>query len=150
MNAKTASVCVILLTLASEAFCDEPLPDTKSLQWEEADLSERLMGAAHAFVERKIRDASAKRRAFWKYDLSSPAALDASMAKNRHELRKILGMVDERLEARMERYGDDFNPSLVAEREDTACIKSAGPCLMVSSVKVCSCSLEAIRSAMSL
>ncbi|MBP89855.1 MAG: hypothetical protein CMJ64_24640 [Planctomycetaceae bacterium] len=115
MNQRIVSGCAILLMLVGEGFCDGPLPNTKPLEWEEADLSERMMDAAHAFVERKIGDASAKRKAFWQYDFSSRDAYVASISENRDELATILGVVDERVDVRMERYGDDLNPSLVAE-----------------------------------
>lgn len=93
------------------------LPGTQPLVWEEADLSGRLMDAAHAFAERKIADAASKRHEFWHYDLSSREAYVASVRENREELKTILGVVDQRLSARMERYGDDDNPALVAETE---------------------------------
>ena len=34
----------------------ESLPQTRPLDWEEADLSSRLMEGAHRFVERKIAE----------------------------------------------------------------------------------------------
>ena len=72
----------------------ETLSGTKAIEWEEADLSGRLMDGAHAFVERKIADAAAKRKRFWKYDLSSREAYVASIAENRAALKVILGIVD--------------------------------------------------------
>lgn len=91
------------------------LADTRPLVWEEADLSQRVMDAAHAFVERKIAEAGGQRQAFWRYDFSSREAYVASVSENRTELKTILGVVDQRVPIRMERYGDDDNPALVAE-----------------------------------
>jgi dienelactone hydrolase len=113
-------ICGLLLVFAgvSARRDDTPFPGTQALTWEETDLSQRLMDAAHAFVERKIADAASKRRQFWHYDFSSREVYVASVSENRQELKTILGVVDERLAARMERYGDDANPALVAETEN--------------------------------
>jgi dienelactone hydrolase len=110
-------LCGLSLVLAGSARADDvvSLPGTLPLEWEEADLSDRLMDTAHAFVERKIADAAAKRHEFWKCDFSSRAAYAASVSENRSELTMILGVVDQRAAARMERYGDDANPALIAE-----------------------------------
>ena len=92
-----------------------PLPQTRPLDWEEADLSARLMDGAHRFVERKIAEAPGKRAAFWTRDFSSPEAYAKSVQPNRERLREFIGAVDTRLPAAMERYGDDRWPALVAE-----------------------------------
>ncbi len=94
----------------------ETLPNTAALTWPEADLSERLMDGAHAFVERKIGDAKETRARYWNYDFSSPAAYEKSVAPNRERFREIIGVVDERVSpVSMERFGDAENPALVAE-----------------------------------
>jgi dienelactone hydrolase len=110
---------LLILIVGDARAIDEviTLPGTQPLRWEEADLSGRLMDAAHAFVERKIAEAASKRHEFWRYDLSSREAYVASVRENRKELETILGVVDPRVPARMERYGDDDNPALVAETE---------------------------------
>jgi hypothetical protein len=91
------------------------LPGTAPLQWNEPDLSARLMDGAHAFVERKIAEAPAKRSTLWTPDFSSVEAYEKSIAPNRERLRTIIGAVDARLDPLMERYGDDAAPALVAE-----------------------------------
>ena len=93
----------------------QPLPQTLPLDWAEEDLSGRLMDGAHRFVERKIAEAPAKRAAFWARDFSSAEAYEKSVEPNRARLRTIIGAVDARLPAAMERYGDEANPALVAE-----------------------------------
>jgi dienelactone hydrolase len=100
---------------AAPANAGLPLADTKPLEWPEADLSGRLMDGAHRFIDEQIRAARAQRSRFWKYDTSSPQAYEASVAENRQQLRQIIGAVDPRLPARMEQFGDDANPALVAE-----------------------------------
>lgn len=116
------SACCLMVTLAAPYSRAEDgaaiLPGTQPLTWEEADLSERLMDAAHTFVERKIADTARSRQEFWRYDLSSRDAYVASIRENRDELKAILGVVDPRVPVRMERYGDDDNPALIAEAEN--------------------------------
>lgn len=65
------------------------------------------MDGAHLFIERQIRQSLARRAIFWKDDFS--------LAENRRRFREIIGAVDSRLPARMERFGDDSNPAQVAE-----------------------------------
>src|SRR5262249_28498440 len=52
---------------------------------------------------------------FWRRDTSSREAYERSIQPNRETFRAILGVVDRRLPAWMERFGDDENPALVAE-----------------------------------
>src|SRR2546426_1045846 len=91
------------------------LPQTKPLEWEESDLSSRLMDGAHRFIERQITESVAKRSQFWSRDFSSPAAYAKSVQSNRVRFQTIIGALDPRLGVRMERFGDDGHPALVAE-----------------------------------
>jgi dienelactone hydrolase len=91
------------------------LPQTAALDWPEEDLSARMMDGAHRFVERQIAETMKRSERFWTYDASSAAAWEASVQENRERLREIVGVVDQRLPARLERFGDDRNPALVAE-----------------------------------
>ena len=91
------------------------LPGTQTLDWQ-GDLSERMMDGAHRYVERKIGESLQKRQRHWKRDFSSRPAYEASVEPNRQRFKKIIGVVDSRLPARMERFGDDENPALVAEK----------------------------------
>jgi len=107
--------CSVSVLRAAESVPPETLPGTESLQWPEEDFSERLMDGAHAFVERKIAEAASQRPRFWKYDPSSVEAYNASIEENRRQLEEIIGAVDARSDARMERFGDDANPAHVSE-----------------------------------
>jgi dienelactone hydrolase len=93
----------------------EILPQTRPLDWPEADLSARLMDGAHQFIERQIDESVGKRKRFWHRDFSSPAAYDQSVQLNRTRFQTIVGATDSRLPARMERFGDDTAPPLVGE-----------------------------------
>jgi dienelactone hydrolase len=101
-------LCLPLQTLG------QVLPGTQPLDWQ-GDLSERMMDGAHRFVERKISESRQTRQRHWKRDFSSRQAYEASVEPNRQRFKKIIGVVDSRLPARMERFGDDQNPALVAE-----------------------------------
>jgi dienelactone hydrolase len=95
------------------------LPGTKPLEWPEvqhADMSDRLMNGAHRFIDRKISQAITRRDRHWNRDFSGgAAAYESSIASNRMEFARIIGVVDQRVPVRMERFGDDKNPALVAE-----------------------------------
>src|SRR6266700_5362020 len=106
-----------LLTVLSATAAErlETLPQTKPLDWEESDFSTRLMDGAHRFIERKIAESVAKRSQFWVRDFSSPAAYTRSVQPNRARFQTNIGAVDPRLPSRMERFGDDTDPAVVAE-----------------------------------
>src|SRR5881396_2986402 len=108
-----AGLLIAIPAVAAERL--EVLPQTKPLDWEESDLSSRLMDGAHRFIERQIAESVAKRSQFWARDFSSPAAYARSVQPNRARFQTIIGVVDPRLPARMERFGDDAHPALVAE-----------------------------------
>ena len=73
------------------------------------------MEGAHRFVERKIGESIEKRQRHWKRDFSSRQAYEASVESNRQRFKKIIGLADSRVPTRMERFGDDENPALLAE-----------------------------------
>ena len=104
---------LLAATVPSRAEDVATLPDAKSLDWQ-GDLSVRMMDGMHRFIERKIDESIAKRPQFWNRDLSSPEAYEKSIAPNRERLKRVLGVVDPRVPVRMERWGDDTNPALVA------------------------------------
>ena len=113
------SFAVILLTcwpFATPADEIVTLPGTEPLTWD-GDLSERMMDGLHRYAERKIAESVAKRPEHWNRDGSSPEAYGRSIEPNRKRLKKILGIVDPRVPVRMERFGDDQDPALVARTE---------------------------------
>jgi hypothetical protein len=112
--ALAAAVALLWAGLAQSAR-GQVLSGTTRLDWPEEDLSSRMMDGAHQFVERKIAEAAHNRGRYWRYDTSSPAAYEISIRENRERLREIIGAVDPRLPPRMERFGDDDSPALVAE-----------------------------------
>ena len=87
------------------------------LTWE-GDLSERMMDGLHVFIERKIADSIKHRPQYWQRNLKSAADYAASIEPNRQRFAQMIGAVDPRVsrdQPRMERFGDDDSPALVAE-----------------------------------
>ena len=85
------------------------LPNTQPLTWDD-DLADRMMDGLHRFVERKIEHAVANRQQFWKRDTSSPEAYEKSIAPNRERLKKLIGLVDQRVPVRMEFVSPNDKP----------------------------------------
>jgi dienelactone hydrolase len=113
-GAMTRIVSFLICCLLASAAAAQ-LSSTQPLDWPEEDLSARMMDGAHRFVERKIAEAEQERSKYWKFDIANPAPYEASIRENRERLREIIGAVDPRLPPRLERFGDDENPALVAE-----------------------------------
>lgn len=87
----------------------ETLAGTTPLEWPESDLSGRLMIGAHRFIDSQVEGANKKRRKL-EFD-------DEIIASLRDELKTILGVVEQRVSPRLERFGDEANPALVAESD---------------------------------
>lgn len=92
------------------------LPGTAPLAWD-GDPAERMMDGAHKYVERIIAESVEARRKLWRRDLSSRQAYEKSVEPNRARFLQIIGVVDPRVPADLERFGDDDNPALVAETD---------------------------------
>jgi dienelactone hydrolase len=112
----TLALCVgtfVFTGRAQRAQQASTVPDTQALTWE-GDLSERMMDGAHRFVERKIEQSIQNRPQYWQRDLASVAIYEKSVEPNRQRFAKIIGLVDPRVLVKMERFGHDDNPALVA------------------------------------
>jgi len=116
-----ATIALLQSLPAAERTPVEPLAGTKPLDWTEADLSGRLMQAAHTFVETQIAEANSLRQA---------VRGDAPEAdQQRQELRSLLGIAEQRLPPRLEYFGDDANPALVAETQGAQILQVRWPVL---------------------
>jgi hypothetical protein len=74
-----------------------------------------MMDGAHRYAERKIGESARTRQKHWSRDLSSHQAYERSVEPNRSRFMRKIGVVDARMPAAMERFGDDFAVGLVAE-----------------------------------
>lgn len=90
------------------------LPGTDPLTWT-GDLSVKMMDGAHRYAERKIHESVQKRQKHWTRDSSSRLAYENSVEPNRRRFAQKIGVVDPRLPATMERFGDDLSVGLVAQ-----------------------------------
>lgn len=71
------------------------LPGTKPLQLQ-GDLSAQMVGGIDKHLMLLTEESVGKRAAYWKRDLTSPAAYEQSIAPNRERFRKMIGAVDAR------------------------------------------------------
>jgi dienelactone hydrolase len=118
MFQKSCLAVLLLISLTQTASPAEivSLARTKPLDWQ-GDLADKMMNGLHRFAERKIAASVKKRPQFWKRDFASTAAYEKSVQPNRERFKKILGLVDVRVPVRLELFGDDDNPALVAETD---------------------------------
>ena len=107
------AVCLVVPTPARQV---HTLPGTELLTWQ-GDLSERMMDGAHRFVERKIDESVANRQRYWNRDFTTRQAYETSVDGNRQRFMKIIGVVDARMPAMMERFGEDDDAAVVAETQ---------------------------------
>ena len=78
-------------------------------------LDVRMREGVHRFIARKAAESIETRQQYWHRDFSSPAAYRIPFGQTASGSGRILGVVDDRLPAALERFGDDVNPALVAE-----------------------------------
>jgi dienelactone hydrolase len=110
-------VAALAWLLAAPARADDPkpLPGTKPLTIE-GDIASRLVDGVDRFLLKKTKESVAKRAAFWKRDVSSPDAYNASVRPNREHLAKILGVTDPRVPFDTpELVGTTDRPALLAQ-----------------------------------
>ncbi len=117
---KCWAIGVLLLLPSASALAASAVPpvlaDTSPLEWQD-DIDVRLMDGAHRFVGRKINESLEARGARWSREFTTPAAYEKSIAPNRERFRKSIGLVDDRLPARLERFGSDDSPVLIADAD---------------------------------
>ncbi len=114
---RLASLVCVLLAFAQPAVTfAEPLPNTKPLTTKD-DLAKQMVDGIHKYLDRRIAESVKDRQQYWKMDFSSNEAFEKSVEPNRQRLRKILGIVEERLPPAMEYVSSTDRPALVAETE---------------------------------
>src|SRR3954454_22620631 len=73
----------------------EPLPGTQPLTFQ-GDPAAAMVAGLHKYLDRELA-AAQERKQFWKLDVTSSEAYFKSFQPYRDRLRKILGVVDQRL-----------------------------------------------------
>lgn len=74
----------------------QPLAGTEPLL-ESGDFAAKMLDGLDRFLERETERAETERARFWRADFSSAEAYARSVEPNRQNLRRIIGVVDERL-----------------------------------------------------
>jgi dienelactone hydrolase len=110
-------VLVVLLSASGRSAQADPLPGTQPLE-EKGDLAAKMVEGIGKYLDRELAASVEKRKQFWKPDFSSTEAYRKSVQPNRERLKKILGVVDERVQfTDIEYVGGPNTPSLVAETD---------------------------------
>lgn len=99
------STMLCVLCGSIQSVTAEPLPNTKPLTTD-GDLAKNMVDGIHKYLDRELVAAPAKRDALWK---------KSELPAKRERLKKILGVVDVRLPAKLEYVGGPNQPALLAE-----------------------------------
>jgi cephalosporin-C deacetylase-like acetyl esterase len=92
----------------------QALPGTKLLEGKE-DFAKVMVEGIDRYLTKVTQDHVAKRTASWKPDVSSGPAYAKSLEPQRQRLRKILGVIDQRLPPAMEYVGTTDRPALLGD-----------------------------------
>jgi dienelactone hydrolase len=107
-------LAVTVLTLPVWA---EPLPGTRPLE-RTGDLAAQMVEGIDKYLMRALAAAPQARKEYWKPDFSSREAYLRSVEPNRQHLKKILGVVDERVPfTGFELVGTTDQPALVGQTD---------------------------------
>ncbi|MHB1426158.1 MAG: alpha/beta hydrolase family protein [Gemmataceae bacterium] len=97
----------------------EPLPGTKPLS-REGDLAAQMVEGIDKYLMCELAASVENRKQYWKPDFSSAEAYRKSVRPNRERLKKILGIVDERVSpVVMEYVGEGTPSSRIAETDSS-------------------------------
>ena len=97
MRALLLSMIVLSSSIPAALAVDgPPLDGTKPLKLE-GDVASTLVDGVDRFLLKKIAESQANRASYWKRDVSSHAAYNASIEPNRKRLAHILGVRDPRI-----------------------------------------------------
>lgn len=108
-------VLAAMIVSAVAAFA-QPLPGTALLD-ARGDLALEMVAGVHRYLDDALEDAVAQREQYWARDFSSADAYVKSVEPNRQRLARIIGVVDERVPARMELMATTERPAKIAESE---------------------------------
>jgi dienelactone hydrolase len=92
----------------------QPLPGTKPLA-AKGDLAKQMVEGIDRYLAKRTAESVKNRTASWKPDYASGDAYTKSLEPQRRRLRKILGVIDDRLPPALEYVGTIDRPALVAD-----------------------------------
>jgi dienelactone hydrolase len=112
--------CTLALTalcLLTPPLAADPLPGTKPLTVK-GDIARQMVDGIHKYLDRETAASVKGRAAHWKMDFSSHEKYVSSVEPNRRHLRRLLGVVDERLPVRdLEYVSSKRHPAVIAETD---------------------------------
>jgi dienelactone hydrolase len=111
-----AFLVVGLIAWSVPAAETEVLPGTKALT-ADGDLAAQMVAGIDKYLMRELAASVEKRKQYWKPDFSSPEAYSKSVQPNRERLKKLLGVVDQRVPVEMQYVATTNTPALVAETD---------------------------------
>jgi cephalosporin-C deacetylase-like acetyl esterase len=113
---RLAAVAIGCLVLPSWGLC-QPLPGTKPLEGKD-DFARVMVDGIHRYLDKLTVDSVERRTAWWKPNEATPAAYAKSLEPQRQRLRKVLGVVDQRLPAAMEYVATASRTALLGENNN--------------------------------
>jgi dienelactone hydrolase len=117
MHCRRLPLSIVVALSAFSSLRAEPLPDTKPLT-REGDLAAQMVEGIDKYLMRELAASVEKRKQYWKSDFSSAEAFRKSVQPNRERLKKILGVIDQRVSPVVMEYAGEGTPSpLIAETE---------------------------------
>ncbi len=118
MNKRRFCFCCGFICLLIQVFAHAQdagtVVGTEPLTWQ-GDLSEMMVAGIDRYLSRALAESVGKREKFWQRDFASAEAYSASVEGNREDFRRIIGLVDKRVSANLEIFGDYPGVSTVAE-----------------------------------
>ncbi len=114
MIGRLSATAQVVTPPISELDGAERLPGTALLQ-HDGDLPAAMMDGAHRLLDRLLADSESARAAKWQRNFASPDRYRESVAPQRAEWKRVLGVVDARPAPTLEQFGADLESPVVAE-----------------------------------
>lgn len=114
MRPHALATLLALMLAAGRASADSLLPGTQPLTGTN-DLSMDMVAGIDRFLDRELAASVERRAAKWKRDFSSPEAYAKSIEPNRERFKKIMGVVDERVQPELFPISTPSRPALLAQ-----------------------------------
>lgn len=114
MRPHALAAILTLMLAAGRASADSLLPGTQPLTGTN-DLSMDMVAGIDRFLDRELAASVERRAAKWKRDFSSPEAYVKSIEPNRNRFKKIIGLMDERVQPELFPISTPSRPALLAQ-----------------------------------
>jgi dienelactone hydrolase len=115
MTAPSVAVFLASLLAITSVAADDHLLTGTHLLVGTNDFSMDMVAGIDRFLDRELAASVARRAAKWKRNLSSPEAYAKSVEPNRERFKKIIGLMDERVEPELFPISTPARPALLAQ-----------------------------------